>query len=524
MNQAEVKRKQIQLYSYMACVLILLYFGSIFGNSGMTCFAVALESLMFFLQVGCGNVADVFGRMLRYRRKRGQYSNVCTVRRRLVLLLSVLAVLCFGLMLGLADVLANNFFQIPTAGLIIKILSPILLIRMAISLFQGHFQSFGSHVQTTISYLLRPILYLLIGKALCNKTMVYGEKVSDLLRNEDFHGMYGAVGVSIALIISELIILAVMFLFYMISDRNSDKKKSKEGLQTKEPLAETLIMFGRLGGINIGIGLLAHLLVMVVVFLLEDKSPLGVYYGTFFAICALPILLIGARFYLLYAKMIYTIKGQNTRHVRELVQLGMKYTWCFGILACVLLAVLAPQITTTYFNRNEVVEKLLQQGSLLIPIVLIWVYLLMVNVAHGRYVYVVSSLVFNFVVYLLLGKFMQGRAETELTSAVTAAIIALAFGALVLGTITVHIYRLQIEYIYTFILPLACAGMIGLILTAGSKIITPHIGNEVCFYTCSILGILLYLFFLGVCRIFSEREINQLYGKVGRKCLSVFFK
>jgi len=38
------------------------------------------------------------------------------------------------------------------------------------------------------------------------------------------------------------------------------------------------------------------------------------------------------------------------------------------------------------------------------------------------------------------------------------------------------------------------------------------------------LGILLFLVFLGICRIFTERDINQLYGKLGRKCLSVFFK
>lgn len=524
MNQAEVKRKQIQLYTYVACVLILLYFGSIFGNSGMTCFVVALESLMFFLQVGCGNVADVLGRMLRYRRKRGLYTNVCIVRRRLVLLLSVLGVVCFGLMFGLADVLADKLFQIPTAGLIIKILSPVILIRMATSILQGHFQSFGSHVQTTISYLLRPILYLLIGKGMCNKTMVYGEKVADLLRNEDFHGMYGAVGLAVAVGIAELIAFVVMLLFYFISDRNNDKKKSKEGLQKKETAVETLVIFGRLSGPHIGIGLLAHLLVIAVLFLLEDKAPLGIYYGTFLMVCALPVLLIATRFYLLYAKTIYAIKGQNLRYVRELVQLGMKYTWCAGVLTCVIFAVLAPQIAATFFNRNAVVEKLLQQGSMLIPILLIWIYLLIVNAAHDRYVYIVGSLVFNFVAYLLIGKFMQGRMESELSAAVMAAVVAFAFGALVLGTVTMNVYRLQIEYIYTFILPLACAGMIGLILMAGSKIVTPHIGNEVCFYTCTVLGILLFLVFLGICRIFTERDINQLYGKLGRKCLSVFFK
>ncbi len=524
MNQAEVKRKQIQLYSYATCVLVLLYFGSIFGNGGMTCFVVALESLMIFLQVGCGNVADVFGRMLRYRRKRGLYANVCTVRRRLMVLLSALAVICFGLMFGLSEVLAGSFWQIPTAALIIRILSPIVLIRMATCILQGHFQSFGSHVQTTISYLIRPVLYLLIGKALCTKNMIYGEKVANLLHNDDFRGMYGAVGVAVALIITELIILALMLLFYFISDRNSDKKKSKEGLQQKETVAETLTTFSRLSGINIGIGLLAHLLVVAVSFLLEEKSPIGIYFGTYLAVGSLPVLIIGARFYLLYAKTIYALKGQNTRHVREIVELGMKYAWCFGIWACVILAILAPQITATYFERNEMVEKLLQQGSVLIPIVLIWIYFLMINAAYGRYVYLIGSLILNFIVYLIMGNLLQKKMETELTTALVAAIVAISFGTLVLGTITINLYRLRVEYIYTFILPLACAGMIGLILMAGSKIITPHIGNEVCFYTCFILGLLLYLFLLGVCRTFSERDINQLYGKVGRKCLSVFFR
>lgn len=524
MNQAEVKRKQIQLYTYVACIFILLYFGSIFGNSGTTCFVVALECLMFFLQIGCGNVADVFGRMLRYRRKRGLYTNVCIVRRRLVVLLSVLGIICFGLMFGLSGLWADNLFQIPTAGLIIKILSPVVLIRMANSILQGHFQSFGSHVQTTISYLLRPVLYLFIGKALCNKNMIYGEKVAALLRNEDFHGMYGAVGVAIAVVISELIILAVMFLFYFISDRNNDKKKSKDGLQKRETMSETVLMFGRLSGGNIGIGLLAHILLIAVVFLLEDKSPVGVYFGTFFAVSAIPVLLVGARFYLLYAKTIYAIKGQNTRYVRELVQIGIRYSWCFGILICVLMAVLAPQITATFFERNEMVEMLLQQGSMLIPFVLIWIFLLIVNAAYGRYVYIFGSLIFNLVIYILMGKFIQGRMESELTAAVISAVVTFLFGAVLLGTVTVNLYRLQIEYIYTFILPLACAGMIGLILMAGSKIITPHIGNEVCFYVCSVLGIILYLVLLGMCRIFSEKDIAQLYGKTGRKCLSIFFK
>ncbi len=524
MNQAEVKRKQIQLYSYVACVLILLYFGKMLQNSGLTFLTVALGTVLFFQQLCVGSFADVIGRMIRYRRKRGLYTNVCTVRRRLACLLAGVGVLCFGLVFGLADVFAKGIFQVPSAGVIIRILSPILLIKTVGCILQGHFQSFGSHVQTAISYLLRPILYFFLGKGFAEGNLEYGQKVSVLLRNEDFCGMYSAVGLATGMVISELIILVVLVVFYFISDRDNDKKKSKDGLQKKESWQETFGMFGKLSIFGVGVGALGYLMLLLVMLILKDKMQIGIYGGQYLMVCAIPVLLVCARYYLLYAKTIYAVKGQNNRHIREIIQTGIKYAWCFGILACVIVAVLAPQIAAGFFERSLLMEEALQKGSLWIPFLILWIYFIMVNMAHNKHAYALLAVLVNTILCGILGILLQGKMEVELIAVITAISIATAVSSILLGIITTNLYRLQIEYIYTYILPLACAGVVGLILMVLSKLLTPHIGNEVCFYVCTCIGIVLYLVFLSICRIFGERDINQIFGKFGRKCLSVFFK
>lgn len=524
MNQAEVKRKQIQLYSYVVCGILLLYFGNMLGNSGLAYLLVGTVGVIFFMPLIAGNVADVMGRMLRYRRKRGQYVDVCVVRKRLNFLLIGISVVCSLLVFCLADVLADKLLKVENVGVIIRILTPLLIIRMALSLLQGHFQSFGSQLQTAFSYILRPIFYFIFTKAITGKTMEYGEKVAVLLREEEFAGMYGAVGIACAVILSELIILGVMLVFFLISDRQHDKKKSKEGLQKQESLKETFIIYGKLSGAGVGAGMIFLVMMVAAIMLLRDKEMLGIYLGRYFAVCAIPILFACSRYYLLYAKTVYAIKGQNGPHIREMIQLGMKYAWCIGVLACVILAVLAPQITTAFFEGDGLVERVLQNGSVLIPLLLMFVYLITIHVAHNRYMGVFLTLFVNVVLFVLLGIFMKGRMESTLLAIVYAGMIAVGVAGVVLCLVTIQMYRLQIEYIVTFVLPLVCGGIVGLLLMLLTKLLTPHIGNLVCFFVSVILGGVLFLVLLGVCRIFMERDINQLYGKVGRKYLSFIFK
>ena len=165
MNQAEVKRKQIQFYSYAVCMIVLLYFGHILGSNGLAYFMVGFVAVSFFLQFISGAASDAVGRMLRFRRKKELYMNAYVVRKRMRIVFLVISIVSFLLLFLLAQVLAHKVFEVPNAELIIRILSVVILLRMLVSFWQGYFQSFGSQLQTMCGCMLRPAFYFIFGNA-----------------------------------------------------------------------------------------------------------------------------------------------------------------------------------------------------------------------------------------------------------------------------------------------------------------------------------------------------------------------
>ena len=349
MNQVEVLRKQIQYYSYVAGAIILLMFGRMIGNNGVAYLAIAMETMGIFMVILGDNVAEVYGKMLRFRRKRKQYNDALVVKKRITGLQLILGLVCFLFVFFQADVIAGGVFKIPNAALLIRILSPILILRMLNTLLIGYFQGGGAQMPAVFSSVLRQVLFLILGKLFCSGLLTYGEKVSALLMNDDFYGMYGACGLACGIVVSEVVILIALVIFYFVSDRNYDKKRCESGLYKAERLQDTLQGFYGLAAPGMGFSLLKRLFVVTALIFLVNLEDMGMYYGKYLVICAIPVLMAGARFYVLYARLISAIKNKNGRQVREKIQLGLQYSWSSGILAVVLLAVLAPHIVNTFY-------------------------------------------------------------------------------------------------------------------------------------------------------------------------------
>ena len=190
-----------------------------------------------------------------------------------------------------------------------------------------------------------------------------------------------------------------------------------------------------------------------------------------------------------------------------------------------MLAVLAPQLVNAYFVEDStILTPMLQHGAILIIGVALFAYLCVVHVAHNKIRSCMLTMVVSSVLFVLLGCFMAGRLESRALAVVYAGEIALVIGAVVLGMITVNQYRLQPEYVPMFVLPLICVGVAGVIVLLLGNLLTPHIGDSVYLKLGALLGIVLYVVFLGICRVFSEKEIEQLYGKYGKMILSTIFK
>ena len=80
------------------------------------------------------------------------------------------------------------------------------------------------------------------------------------------------------------------------------------------------------------------------------------------------------------------------------------------------------------------------------------------------------------------------------------------------------------EYIPIYVLPLICVGVAGVIVLLLTKAMTPHIGSTISCILGFVLGTVIYVAALSLCRVFSDLEVERLYGPLGRKLFSFIFK
>ncbi len=523
MNRSEVLKKQIQYYAYAISAVIFLSLSKLLGNTGLAYMAIGIETISVFLIFCSDSIADVYTKMIRYRRKRKQYQDVVAVKKRIFIL-----DVCFGsiillLAFFMADAVADKIFHMNRAALIIRILAPVLFFRVLENYYIGYIQSFGRYLPVGLSFLMRQVFFWIFAKGIVKSRMGYGEKVAALLKNEEYVGMYGAVGVAIALLICEILIFIAIFIYYLFMDRDYDRSNMERNLHKSESLVNTYREFVLLNSSCFYMELLKRILILVPFLLILDTSVRGLWYGKYLMLCSIPVFILVARLIYFQQGLFSIIRNHDVRMSREYIQTGIKYTWSVGLLITLLLAVLAPQIVGAYFPEDAFLLKGLQHGSLLILLVSMIIYFVMVHFAHHRKLECFIALAVTAILFIILNRSMYIKSPNP-ESLIYASCISLAVGMLLLGFLTIFRYGLNTEYITVFVLPMVCVGVTCLIVLLVSKYMTPHIGNHIGCIVGTVLGIVLYIGSLSLCRVFDETDIKRLYGPIGRKLLSFIFR
>ena len=151
MNQVEVKRRQIQSFSYVLACINIWVFGKSIGDNGLGYLAAAVLVFALFWVLTGKNLPDRMGRMLRSRNARGQYRNVSRMRKNMMLFQIAEGLLGTVLCMSLGWILLEKVFLVPYGSMILWILSPALFLRCIQSVFLGYFQSEGSEMPSAVS-------------------------------------------------------------------------------------------------------------------------------------------------------------------------------------------------------------------------------------------------------------------------------------------------------------------------------------------------------------------------------------
>jgi stage V sporulation protein B len=520
MTQVEIKRRRIQSFSSAAALVGFLFIGEILQDNGIAYIAAAYEIFSLVWILAEKYAPDTIAAILRPKNVKSQYRNIVKVRHRIITLSVILglagtAVTAFG---GYA--LLSKVFKLPNSAYIVLILAPAFLLRSINSALLGVFQGEGSQLPTSVASVLRVMLSIgftfLFGIIFKN----YGIKVSTLLMQDDFTGMYASFGAALAISLAELFILIFLLIIYRGNVANT--RPASEGTRQPESLAGFMkILYSGMSGIMLCSFLLrlpAALGLLLYMRHLSDDADMsaytavfGAYYGRYLALVMLAVMLIDIMLIPMTAKIYGYYRKSDVKPARVCFQGGVHMTVLWGAYISVMFSTLSEQIAGAISSTNmNYVAAMLKGGSFIVIFAaLIDLFVRLLYMADKKYIlYAVlagTDLIFAILVSVLLNTADMG-------------VLALVYGGLVcavilfavVGYIAVRTYGTGVDFIQIIAIPAGCACVCGLISLLMGKLITPYLGNAVSIILCFAVTFIIYMILLLFLRNFREQELKAL--------------
>ena len=518
MNQAEIKRRQIQAVSIILTLITLAVIARVIGYNGVTYTAAAVEIFaMLWLVVG-GNLAESLGRLLRIRNSKGQYRNAARLKRNTAIFQLIFGLAGSVTLLAGVDWIAGNVLQVQYSTFILMVLSPAVFLRTASAVLLGCFQGNGSEFPTAAAGILRQILILglslLFGRMLAD----YGSKVSLLLGQENFTSMYGGVGVAIAVSVSEVCIVVFLSLLYLWIRRVKEYPR-QEGMRAVDSFVDSMYILWTARGMQWLTELLFFLPVPLGILFFQKATTYdaaveyGIYLSGYWVLCGCLTALIMIPLLPVCARVMVLLRKEEQRFAKTVFQSGVHIGVVHAAFTAMYTAVMAPQLGALLCpDQEQVVEQMLRGGSLVILFLALSTYLSRLLILLGSKMMVLGSAGIGVVVYVVMLAVLLNRENTGGLALVYAGLMGVGVFCLLLGTFAYRQMRTRLDWLQIIVLPAGAAAVSGLICMLLGRLFTPHLGVLVTVIVTLVISFCLYWALLILLRGFRETELDVIPG------------
>lgn len=520
MNQAEVRRRQIQMGAYILGLISIWILGRRLGDNGITYLIAALEGFWLLWCITGAYVSDTLGRVLRSRNARSQYKNADKMRRNIMLLLLVLSVAAVIVLLCTTGYITEQLFGMPYSRFLLFLLAPVLVFKVAGSVLLGYFQGNGSELPTAVAAVLRQALFLGFALFFSSRLGEYGVKVSALLGQEAFTAMYGGVGVVIAILLTEVLITVFLALLYMGS-RRSKAGKDADGIKATDSFVSHVrllyrnmagkILLGLLEGLPLCMGLICFR--KHVNDIAAASNDYGVYAGKYLVVCCIIILLNAMMIYPMNAKVVNYIRKEEHRFARHVFRGNLRVVVVQALFFAVFVAIMAKQLSGIVGgNEDLLLTDMFSYGSVLILTILPILLFSRLLIMLGKELLVFGCAGIGDIVFVISCTVLLKVGNQGIMAVVYAGVLGTAVYAILTGVLACRQLRTGLDIIRTVAIPGASACVVGLLCLFLGKVFTPHLGNAVTVIVCLVLGSMIYLALVLLLRAFREQELDEVPG------------
>lgn len=526
MNQIEAKRKQIQYLSYVFAIIILLYFGNKIGVKGLVYFMLGLESVCLLSIFNGECFADAYGRFIRFKRAKGQYKTNQIMKSKLLILQCISGFVLSVVLCIASPYICRYGFNVPLAEFAMRILSFVIFFRSVSSVFLGYFQGNSSHLPTAANSILRQVLFFLFGNVFCNMLYEYGDKVSGILRNEEFSAMYGVIGLSVGYLVTEIILLVFNIIIYFNSDKDYDFKRSLEGYQKSDSLQRVTNLLFKYMKWGAGGILLTKIPFWFSLFLyfnavegpVDRVQAFGEFYHDFLLIGGALALLCVSRITNSSSKLFYAKRNSDTKYIRDTGSVSIHFSYIFGLFWLVAFLGLGRVLKSIFTMPN-----LYMLGLIVLGVCVSYSALTLIRILQDVRRIMIFLIIFaSFWCGCVLGGQYLFKNE------IIFMIYSLLGGLVILAISSVSYIssagRLRYDFIKIYVTPFIVAAVSGFAMYLVDYVIHPHMTIFASLTISLVVGYFLYVVLLIVGQSVNEKEISYLYGKTMRKILLPLFR
>ena len=520
MNQAEIKRRQTEVFSTILTLIVLNVVARVTGENGAAYLVAAFEIYGLVWIFISGESSDTLGRLLRIRNAKGQYRNAVKMRKSVLLFQTIVGAAGSLFLFFFADELAEGIFHMQYATLILKVLAPVVFLRTISGVMLGFFQGEGAELPTAASVILRQIFILgfglLFGKILGN----YGWKVSRLLLQENFTSMYGSVGIAIAIVLTEVFIVLFLALIYKGTKRPRVKMQD-DGMRFTDTYFGSVRVFCINRGVPMIIRLLSFLPLPLGLFLLQRNTremdgnvlKYGAYLSGYVVVCGIMAGLIYMGILPMVSRVFSHIRKEEQRYAKAVLQTGTHIGIVHAAFCSVMVTVMASQTAAVVSpGPSAAVGIMFASGGFMILFLAAAFYFGKILMMSGKKLHLLAALSISNIVYAVSVTVFLKTGKMNVDALVYGGLLAVGILCVLLGILVYRQFHYRFDWLQLLVLPFGSVCVSGLVMMLMAKLLTPHMGNLVSVLVSAVIGAALYWVLLLVLRNFKEQETELIPG------------
>lgn len=486
------------------------------GEKGVAFGSFAIE---LYVAAGCFfayGLSSATASLVRYRVRREQYGNAGRVLKDALLAGAFAGILCSVLLTLLGSEFAKSVLHQPVAGMCISIMAPAIVFEVMTGVWKGYFEGNGSHIPSSHSIIIKSVIMITASLISTGLLYRYGQKVSALLQDSVYAAAYGAVGISIGILVSSVAgFLHIVFVFLVYrkgSIRKEQQKNQDKGQHILRMLIGTSLPFMLYALLGRGILLLDGIL------FIRQKSEAAdtvLLWGNYYGRC-LPVLGIMALFCILFhegysRRVIYYMDREEFRMARERMAEFMQHIVLISLPVAVFTAVFSENLLNLFFKGNNApLAQIVASGSILIPLFAISYACAELLIRMKKMRYVLSLEGITVVIHSILLIILLQSMGNSLFSILVAQIVPLAVFAVLSFILVFRGIQYRIDYMRGLAFPAATAAAAGLVCLVFNNLLSSFAGSTVSMIICIPIGLVIYIVLLLLLKAVNEDEIQKL--------------